>query len=138
MLEKQFVRFYTMADKQKGATGELMLQFLERRLDNVIYRLGMAPTRAAARQLVSHGHIKVNNVRVSIPSYLVLENQVISLDDKALKVPSVKETLELIKETDVPEWLERKAMVGKIKTLPTRADAPKEVDEALIVEYYSR
>jgi small subunit ribosomal protein S4 len=138
MLERQFVRFYSMATKHKGATGELFLQYLERRLDNTVYRLGMAPTRAAARQLVNHGHIKVNEKRVSIPSYLVSEGDVITLHDKALNVPSLKTSLEMTKDTDVPVWLERKGSVGKVKTLPTRADAPTEIDEALIVEYYSR
>lgn len=138
MLERQFARFYNLASKSKGATGELFLQYLERRLDNVVYRLGLAPTRAAARQLVNHGHVKVNEKRLSIPSYIVAEGDVISLNDKALNVPSLKATVELIKDTDIPVWLERKGMVGKVKTMPTREDAPTDVNESLIVEYYSR
>lgn len=138
MNERQFARFFGMASKAKGTTGELFLQLLERRLDNVVYRLGFAPTRAAARQLVSHGHIKVNDKRVSIPSFLVGPEMVVTLSEKAAASPVVKGAADAQKETDVPEWLNRKAMVGKVVALPGRNDAPNDIDESLIVEYYSR
>jgi small subunit ribosomal protein S4 len=138
MPERQFVRFFNMAAKTKGATGEQFLQLLERRLDNVLYRLGFAPTRAAARQMIAHGHVKVNEKRVSIPSFIVDTDMVISLFEKALKIPTLKTSLDVMKDGDVPAWLERKGMVAKVKALPTRGDAPSVVDESLIVEYYSR
>jgi small subunit ribosomal protein S4 len=138
MNERQFVRFFGLASKSKGTTGDLFLQLLERRLDNVVYRLGLAPTRAAARQLVSHGHIKVNDARVSIPSFLVDVGMVVTLSEKAAGGPVVKGSVEAVKEGDVPAWLSRKALVGKIAALPSRDDAPNDINESLIVEYYSR
>jgi small subunit ribosomal protein S4 len=136
--ERQFARFFSIASKSKGTTGELFLQLLERRLDNVVYRLGFAPTRAAARQLVNHGHVKINEKRVSIPSFLVSEEMVVSLSDKASGMATVKSSSETVKDGDLAVWLERKGMVGKIKSLPTRSDTPTTIDESLIVEYYSR
>ncbi len=138
LAERQFLRFFNLASKSRGATGELFLQLLERRLDNVLYRLGFAPTRAAARQFVNHGHVKVNDKRVSIPSFLVEPGMVISLYERALQIPSLKATADVTKDAEVPVWLEKKGMVGKIKGLPARTDAPNEIDESLIVEYYSR
>lgn len=138
MSERQFARFFNLASKSKGTTGELFLQLLERRLDNVVYRLGYAPTRAAARQLVAHGHIKVDGQRVGIPSFLVAGEMVVTLSEKASASPVVKTAMDAVKETDIPVWLSRKAMVGKVVGLPTREDAPNEIDESLIVEYYSR
>lgn len=136
--ERQFARFFSNASKSKGTTGEVFLQLLERRLDNVIYKLGFAPTRAAARQLVNHGHVKINEKRVSIPSFLVDVDMVVSLSDKASGMSVVKTTLDTVKDTDLVAWIERKGLVGKIKSLPTRGDAPTTIDESLIVEYYSR
>lgn len=136
--ERQFARFFSNASKSKGTTGEVFLQLLERRLDNVIYKLGFAPTRAAARQLVNHGHVKINEKRVSIPSFLVDVDMVVSLSDKASGMSVVKTTLDTVKDTDLVAWIERKGLVGKIKSLPTRGDAPTIIDESLIVEYYSR
>lgn len=138
MLEKQLVRFYGMAAKSKGNTGIKFLELLERRLDNAVYKLGFAPTRASARQLVNHGHVKINDKRVSIPSYIVETGEVISLNDKALEMPVVKETLNLTKDSSMPEWLEKKGAVGKIAGLPIRDDSPSIINESLIVEYYSR
>lgn len=138
LAEKQFVRFFNLASKSKGATGEMFLQLLERRLDNVLYRLGFAPTRAAARQYVNHGHVKVDDKRVSIPSFIVEPGMVISLYDRALKIPALKATSEVTRDGETPTWLEKKGMVGKVKGLPTREDVPTEINESLIVEYYSR
>ncbi len=138
MTERQFVRFFDMAAKTRGATGDMFLQLLERRLDNVVYRLGLAPTRAAARQFVSHGHVKVNNERVSIPSFIVDVGMVVSLSDTAAGLAVVKATAELMKETDVLDWLERKGLVGKVVAVPSRSHINSAIDESLIVEYYSR
>ncbi len=137
VLEKQFSRYYKTASKSKGATGETLLALLERRLDNVIYRLGFAATRAAARQIVSHRHVLINNKKVNIPSYLVKKDEVISLDAKAQAIPEVKKLLEE-KNFIMPEWLDRKAAVGKVVRLPLRADLQLNVNEQLIVEFYSR
>lgn len=137
VLEKQFTRYYKTASKSKGATGETLLALLERRLDNVIYRLGFAATRAAARQIVSHRHVLINNKKVNIPSYLVKKDEVISLDAKAQTIPEVKKLLEE-KNFIMPEWLDRKAAVGKVVRLPLRTDLQLNVNEQLIVEFYSR
>jgi len=136
ILEKQFLRYYDIAAKTPAATGQELLKLLESRLDNVIYRLGFAPTRPAARQLINHGHIKVDNKKVSIPSYLVKPNQVISLSSKAASFPAIKETLE--QKHITPKWLEKKAIVGKVKNLPQREDIDVDINEQLIVEFYSR
>ncbi len=137
ILEKQFNRYYKRAIKQTGATGHLLLQLLELRLDNVVYRLGLAPTRAAARQLVNHGHVKVNNQKIDIPSYQVNINDTISISNKATKIPYIAALLE-IENPSLPKWLQRKSAVGKVKSLPDRDDIDYEVNENLIIEYYSR
>lgn len=135
--EKQFKNYFKEALKKKGSTGERFLQTLERRLDNLVYRLALVPTRAFARQLVGHGHVKVDNKKVTIPSYLILPNQIISLSAKALKIPTVAKLLEE-KNPHLPSWLERKGPVGKVINLPVREDIEAEIEEQLIVEYYSR
>lgn len=137
VLERQFHRYYVMASKTKSATGETLLSLLERRLDNVVYRLGFASTRAAARQAVSHNHVTVNGKKVNIPSYLVKKDDIISLDNKLPNTPDVKKLLE---ESNyiVPKWLERKAIVGKVVNLPSKEDLSFDVNEQLIVEFYSR
>lgn len=137
IIENQFKRYYTSAAKRPGVTGEVLLTNLERRLDNVIYRLGMVPTRASARQLVRHGHVQINNKRVDIPSYQVTLGEVISLRGDAAKIPTVAKSLS--EETTItPPWLERKATVGKVVSLPKREEIIEDIDEQLIVEYYSR
>ena len=137
VMERQFRKYEEEALKSRSKTGEMLLQFLERRLDNVVYRLGMAPTRAAARQLANHGHVRVNNAKVSIPSYRVRVNDIISFDSKALGMPTVKAALTAKKE-GVPGWLARQAAVGKVARLPQREDIPEPITEQLIVEFYSR
>ncbi|MBI2009806.1 MAG: 30S ribosomal protein S4 [Candidatus Chisholmbacteria bacterium] len=136
LLERQFRRYFTKAAKAKGVTGEMLLSLLERRLDNVVYRLSFAPTRAAARQLVSHGHVRVNNHKISIPSYQVKPEDIITLSAKALNIPTIKELAS--QKPVVPKWLARKAAVGKISRLPQRDDITVDVNEQLIIEYYSR
>jgi small subunit ribosomal protein S4 len=137
VLEKQFRRYVDMAQSKKGATGVELLSLLERRLDNVVYRLGLAKTRNFARQLVSHGHVRINNKRVSIPSYTVRKDEVITVSSKAMNIPIIKEALDQ-KDVRVPKWLQREGAVGKMVELPVRDDMPSTINEQLIVEYYSR
>jgi len=137
VLERQFVRYFKIASKTKQATGNILLQLLERRLDNTVYRLGLASTRSAARQLVTHGHVLVNNKKVSIPSYQVRPEETITLSTKALATPQTKALLSQ-KDFSIPKWLKRKAAVGKVARLPERDDIAIEINEQLIVEYYSR
>ena len=112
ILEKQFAKYVAEAFRTKGNTGETLLRALERRLDNVIYRLGFAPSRPAARQLVSHRHILVNGKKVNIPSYRVVVGDTVSVDSKGLAIPEVKQSFEK-KDAKIPAWLERKAAVGR-------------------------
>ena len=136
--ENQFKRWFAMAEKAKGVTGTNLLVFLERRLDNMVYRLGLAVSRKEARQLVSHTHVTVNGKTVDIPSYLVKEGDEIAIRHKDL--PSVKDALESVVRRGLPSWLEleKEAMKGKVKLLPTREDISIPIKEQLIVEYYSR
>lgn len=137
VLEKQLRRLYEEASKNPTATGAALLGLLERRLDNVVFRLGFAPTRAAARQFVNHGHLMVNGIRVSVPSYRVNVGDVVVLRPKATAMPVVAE---LLKEAqpNMAQWLERKAAAGTVTRLPERSDILEKVDEQLLVEYYSR
>ncbi len=134
--EKQFKRYVEKALKSKENTGEVLLAFLERRLDNIVYRLGFVPTRSAARQLVSHCHVLVNGKKVNIPSYQVSVGETVSLRTKALEIPSVKKLLK--EEFKIPAWLKRKAVVGKVARLPKREDIVEPIVEQDIVEFYSR
>jgi small subunit ribosomal protein S4 len=137
LLEKQFRRYYAMARKWRGNTGDMLVQFLERRLDNVLYRIGFAPTRNAARQFVSHGHVLVDGKRVNIPSYLVSINQVITLTTTGATIPAVKKLLDDTSFVPV-SWMERKGPAGKVVRLPTREDVQEDINTQFIVEYYSR
>lgn len=140
VLERQFRRYYEEAARRKGVTGENLLVLLESRLDNMVYRLGFAPSRPAARQLVMHGHFTVNGQKVDIPSYLVKEGDVISVRERSRNVNVIKESVEATKGRGVPEWLEldAEALVGKVKSLPSRDQIDVQVQEHLIVEHYSR
>lgn len=137
VLEKQFKKYYTEAARDPLATGEALLSLLERRLDNVIFRLGFTPTRAAARQLVAHGNVKVDGKKLDIPSYQVKEDQVVELTQTAANIPYIKERLE-DKDIHSVGWIERKALAGKIKRLPKKDDITEDINEQLIVEFYSR
>lgn len=137
IMEKQFRKYFDTARKVQGATGEVLLRMLETRLDNTVYRMGFVPTRAMARQFVSHGHVMVNGKIVSIPSYQVRVGEQVTLDSKALAHPAVKARLEN-SEAILPQWLTREATTGKILSLPSRSDIDTPVNEQLIVEYYSR
>lgn len=139
VLEKQFSNYFEKAAKKSGETGTTMLSLLERRLDNVVYRLGLARSRNLARQLVSHGHVYINGKRVTIPSYQVQKDEVITLSAKALNIPVVKSALEANDVSSMPSWLTRKGPVGNVKDLPAKEDLAKlNIAEQLIVEYYSR
>lgn len=135
--EQKLVRAYQEASKNPTATGSALLSLLERRLDNVVYRLGWAPTRAAARQIVNHNHVQINGKKMNIPSYRVNVDDVITLKPKAAKMPVVAELLKEESGADV-EWLERKNTVAKVKRLPVRDDIKEKIEEQLVVEYYSR
>lgn len=136
LLEKQFRKYFNDASKVKGATGLVLLQTLETRLDNVVYRLAFSKSRAGARQLVSHGHIKVDGKKVNIPSFKVGINQTIAISDNLRDNTQIKTSLE--EGLTLPEWLERKATVGKVLRVPGRDEMEQSIDEQLIVEYYSR
>jgi small subunit ribosomal protein S4 len=137
IMEKQFRKYFEKAAKSRGSTGEKLLQLLETRLDNVVYRLGIVPTRAMARQVVGHRHVLVNGKIVNIPSYQVKADDEISFTPKVLAMPAVVARLEN-KDLPVPEWLSRQGSVGKVKSLPKRDEIDIPVSEQFIVEYYSR
>ncbi len=138
--EEQFVRYFEMATKMPGNTGENFLQILERRLDNVVYRLGFALSRNHARQLITHGHILVNGRTVDIPSYLVDVGDVISVKEGMHENPDIQRSLEIRGDWTVPSWLSRDAenFTGRVIAFPTRDQIDAPVDENLVVEFYSR
>ena len=140
VLEKQFHGYYEKAESKKGITGEIMLQELERRLDNVVYRMGFASTRREARQLVNHGHFTVNGKRCNIPSAQVKVGDVVAVCQKSQSSVKFKALLEEFGKKATPQWIERAAdsFEGKIVALPVREDIDFEVAENLIVELYSR
>lgn len=135
--ETQFKRYFSEAVRQKGERGENLLRMLETRLDNVIYRLGFAPSRAAARQLVVHGHVRVNGKKVRIPSYRVNVGDKITLSKKALQINYIQEWLSR-GEVKPPGWLKKLNSGGEVLSLPTREQMPSDVDESLVIEFYSR
>ncbi len=140
VLEKQFRKYYVMATKKHGITGEELLSILETRLDNVVFRLGLANTRRQARQIVNHGHILVNGKKVNIPSYLVKAGDVIAVRDKSKNSEMMKLISEANASRGIPKWLDmdKNTMQGKVITLPTRDCIDFEVEEHLIVELYSK
>lgn len=140
LLEKQFKKYFTMAERSRKVTGEALLEFLERRLDNMVYRLGMARSRAEARQLVRHRHFTVNGKRVDIPSYLVEPGDVISVCEKSRSKATFKQAMELTERKGVPAWLEidAAAFTGKVVKTPGREDLTIPVNERLVVELYSK
>ncbi len=140
ILEKQFRMYYEKAERMNGNTGELLLSLIERRLDNVVYRLGFAATRREARQLVNHGHYTVNGKRVNIPSYLVSVGDVIAVCEKSCSTTRFKMLKEADKFVAAPKWLDRDKnnLQGKVTMLPARDDIDFEISENLIVELYSK
>ncbi len=140
VLERQFRRYFEIAEGKKGVTGENLLRMLELRLDNVVYRLGFASSRDQARQLVTHGHFLVNGKKVDIPSIQLKVDDTISVAEKSRDIPVIKEAQETLARRECPNWLEvdPEKLVGKVKALPSREDITFTVNENLIVELYSK
>jgi small subunit ribosomal protein S4 len=140
VLEKQFRNYVGLAERKKGVTGENLLVLLESRLDNMVYRMGFASSRAEARQLVTHGHILVNGRKVDIASFRIKPGNVIEVREKSRTIPSVEESLKTVTRRGVPEWLDVDVanFKGVVKALPTREELPPTIREQLIVEFYSR
>ena len=140
ILERQFRNYFEKAAEAKGVTGEVLLQMLERRLDNVVYRLGFAVNRSQARQLVRHGHFVVNGRKVDIPSFLVRPGDEVAVREKSRKLTVIASSLESRKGQSAPEWLEMspERLGGRVLSVPTRASIPTPVNEQLIVELYSK
>ena len=140
VLESQFYNYYKKATRKQGITGEVLLQLLEIRLDNVLYLMGLATSRAQSRQLISHGHIKINGKKVDIPSFQVKEGNEISVADKSKEMISIVEASESAGSLSIPEWLEVdfKNLKGKIIRIPERADIKAPVNEQMIIELYSK
>lgn len=140
VLERQFHRYFEIAERQKGITGENLLRLLESRLDNVIYRIGFGASRTEARQLVRHGHFTVNGKKVDIPSYLVQPGDVIAVKEKSRSLARIKELAEYAAQKTAPKWLQvnSDAMEAKVLSLPEREDIEIPIEEHLIVEYYSK
>ncbi len=140
VLERQFSNYFEKAEKQKGVTGEILLQMLERRLDNAVFRSCFAASRAEARQMVKHNTIMVNNSKVNIPSYLIKKGDVISVFAKDAKAKRIKEGLKVNKDRGVPKWLalDEAGLSAKVVNLPDREDVGFPIEEQLIVELYSK
>ncbi|RMD94178.1 MAG: 30S ribosomal protein S4 [Calditrichaeota bacterium] len=140
LLEAQFRNTYEKAVRQKGVTSEILLQLLERRLDNIVFRLGFAPSRRAARQLVRHGHFMVNDRPVDIPSYLLKAGDVVQVREKSKKLAIIHDSMKRVREGQLVPWLEldKANMRGTLLNIPSRADIPIEANESLIVELYSK
>jgi small subunit ribosomal protein S4 len=140
ILEKQFRSYFEKAERQKGVTGTNLLVFLERRLDNVVYRLGFANSRAQARQLVRHSQVLVNGSKVTLPSFLVKKGDVIQVAEKSRNKPLIRDALEAVARRGLPAWIDlaKEEAQGKIIMLPTREDITMPIQEHLIVELYSK
>ncbi len=140
VLEKQFKNYYSEASRLKGSTGENLLQLLEARLDNVVYRMGFGSTRAEARQLVSHKSIMVNGKIVNIASYMVRPSDVVSVRERSRKQARIAESISLAEQTGIPDWIDvnHSKFEGTFKTLPLRSELPPDINEQLVVELYSK
>ena len=140
ILENQFHRYYTKGDRQKGITGTNLLILLERRLDNIVYRMGFATSRTQARQLVKHNHFHVNQRSVNIPSYQVRMGDGVEVKEKSREIPQISEAMETVVRRGVPSWIEvdKDGLKGALKALPRREDLTMPIQEQLIVEFYSK
>lgn len=140
LLEKQFRRTFANAERQKGITSEILLQLLERRLDNIVYRLGFAPSRKAARQLILHRHFYVNDKLVNIPSFTLKAGDVVRVKEKSKKLEMIHASMKRMREGKLMPWLDldKAGMKGSLVNIPSRADIPLEANESLIVELYSK
>lgn len=140
LLETQFRNYFELANRQKGRTGENLVKLLERRLDNILYRFGMAPSRKAARQMVLHRHFSVNDRIVNIPSYLLKAGDTVKVNDKSKSLKIIHDSMKRMKDDMLPVWLklDKAAMSGTLLTIPERVDIPFAENEQLIVELYSK
>jgi small subunit ribosomal protein S4 len=140
LLERQFRRYFRGAERGKGVTGESLLIMLERRLDNMVYRMGFANSRSEGRQLVRHGHCAINGRKVNIPSALVKPGDVVTVREKSRSIARIGEALEASQRRGIPDWLEvdRQTFTGRVKSLPLRADLTTPINEKLVVELYSK
>ena len=140
ILERQFANIFKKALRKEGKTGELLMQLCEARLDNVVYRMGLAPTRRAARQLVNHGHILVNNSKLDIPSHALKENDIVGLKEKSKNLEAIKKSILNKEEDKFPSWLSWDPIKkeGVFLSFPKREDIPENINEQLIVELYSK
>jgi small subunit ribosomal protein S4 len=140
IMERQFRNYFEKARSQTGRTGESLVKMLERRLDNVVFRLGFAPSRKAARQIIVHGHLLVNSKMVNIPSYLVRPGDVIQVRDKSKKLDVIHSSMKRMKDSTMLPWLslDKAAMSGTFLNIPERADVPLNANEQLVVELYSK
>jgi small subunit ribosomal protein S4 len=140
ILERQFRNYYKEASRLKGSTGENLLQLLEARLDNVVYRMGFGSTRAEARQLVNHKSIQVNGKIVNIPSYVVSASDIVSVREKSRKQARIAESLALAEQIGFPDWIDmnQSKFEGTFKALPERSELPPDINEQLVVELYSK
>jgi small subunit ribosomal protein S4 len=139
-MERQFRRYFRDAEQRRGLTGANLLIMLESRLDNVVYRMGLAGSRPQARQLVRHGHFEVNGRKVNIPSYLVQQGDIVAVRPNSRRKSFFKDLAEDLPHRSIPDWLSRddEALTGRVMALPERKDIDVSIDEHLIVEYYSR
>jgi len=140
VLEKQFRKYFAEAERRRGNTGETLIQLLESRLDNVVYRMGYGSTRAEARQLVAHGAIELNGHKADIPSMLVSSGDVVSVREKSKTQARIKESMDLASGNGLPQWVEvdTTKLTGTFKQAPDRADVARDINESMIVELYSR
>lgn len=140
LLEKQFRNYVELAERKKGVTGENLLTLLESRLDNMVYRMGFASSRAEARQLVNHGHFLVNGRKVDIPSFQTKPGMTVELREKSRSMAAIEESLKTVSRRGVPPWLDvdSASYKGLVKALPSREELPPTIHEKLIVEFYSR
>ena len=140
LMEEQFRQYFEKALSQPGRTGENLVKLLERRLDNVVFRMGFAPSRKAARQLVTHGHVLVTSQMVNVPSYFVRPGEVIQIREKSKKLDVIHSSMKRIKDNMLPTWLslDKAAMSGTFLNIPERADIPLNANEQLVVELYSK
>ncbi len=140
VLEKQFRKYFAEAERRRGNTGETLIQLLESRLDNVVYRMGFGSTRAEARQLVSHGAIEINGHKADIPSMIVKAGDVVSVREKSKGQARIKEAMDLATSVGLPQWVEVDSakLVGTFKQAPDRSDVARDINESMIVELYSR
>ncbi len=140
LLERQFRRYFYEAERRKGITGEILLQLVESRLDNIVYRMGFAPNRRRARQLISHGHIVVNGKEINLPSYQVKEGDSVSVKDSSRDMPEIIDSLSKVEHRGIPAWVEVDSVnhTGKVLRIPSRDEIQLPVQEQLIVELYSK